>query len=67
MKGNLIKKLSACALCAAMTCSAVPAQGLAVSAVTTTASSGTIAFSTDFEDGNTSMFSKRGDSDTFQD
>ncbi len=72
MKVDLVKKLSACALSAAMTCSAVPGTVYAVTAdnstsarvVSSTSSSTGVAFSTDFEDGDASMFSKRGDSDT---
>ena len=66
MKGNLLKRLSACALCITMACSAVPFTAYSVSAATSSSSSasGNAAFSTDFEDGDCSMFSKRGDSDT---
>ncbi|WP_295154249.1 endo-1,4-beta-xylanase [uncultured Ruminococcus sp.] len=65
MKGNMIKKLSAWAICATMACSAVPGTYSALSAAAATKSnSDGVVFFTDFEDGNTSMFSKRGDSDT---
>ncbi|SDA13419.1 endo-1,4-beta-xylanase [Ruminococcus sp. YE71] len=74
MRGKLLKKVSACALCAALTCSSLPSAVYAVTADTNAnvkfassakfASSGSGAFSTDFEDGDVSMFSKRGDSDT---
>ena len=62
MRCNLIKKLSACALCAAIACTAVP--GTAFAADTGAKANSSAVFSTDFEDGNSSMFSKRGDSDT---
>ena len=68
MRSDLIKKLSLIAVCAAMTCSAVPSTVFTVNADTSTtvklAASSDAAFSTDFEDGDASMFSKRGDSDT---
>ncbi len=68
MKGNLLKKLSACVLCAAMTCSASPCTAFAVPNLNTTvaklAASDNVVFSTDFEDGDASKFSKRGDTDT---
>ncbi|ADU21885.1 MULTISPECIES: endo-1,4-beta-xylanase [Ruminococcus] len=59
MNGNLVKKLAAYALCLTMASSMIPG-----AAFTATAESASPAFSTDFEDGNVSMFSKRGDSDT---
>ena len=59
MNGNLVKKLAAYALCLTMASSMIPG-----AAFTVTAESASPAFSTDFEDGNVSMFSKRGDSDT---
>ena len=62
MRCNLIKKLSACALCATIACTAVP--GTAFAANTGAKANSSAVFSTDFEDGNSSMFSKRGDSDT---
>ena len=63
MRKDLFKKLSACAICAAMFC---PTAATTVYAADNdaSASSGKVVFSTDFEDGNVSMFSKRGDSDT---
>ncbi|MCR5540749.1 MAG: endo-1,4-beta-xylanase [Ruminococcus sp.] len=68
MKGNLLKKLSAYALCVTMACSAVPFSTYSAFAATNSSvsasASGKVAFSTDFEDGDCSMFSKRGDSDT---
>jgi len=69
MSGNLIKKMSACALCAALACSTVSGTVYAEPAAESTtvklgASSNKAVFSTDFEDGDVSMFSKRGDSDT---
>jgi endo-1,4-beta-xylanase len=68
MKGNLLKKMAAGALCLTMAFAAVPSTAFVVSAATnssvSTSASGNVAFSTDFEDGNASMFSKRGDSDT---
>ena len=67
MKGKLLKRLSAAAAAAAIACSAVPSSAYASSPeikVTAAAASGNAGFSTNFEDGNVSMFSKRGDSDT---
>ena len=68
MRKDLIKKLSVIAVCAAMSCSAVPGTLFATAADTSitvnAAASNDAAFSTDFEDGDASMFSKRGDSDT---
>lgn len=61
MKHKSINKLTAAVLAAAVALPTIPAAGTAVSDAADTEN---IVFSTDFEDGDVSMFNKRGDEDT---
>ncbi|MDO4864855.1 MAG: endo-1,4-beta-xylanase [Ruminococcus sp.] len=61
MKHNPFNALTAAALTAAMTLSSFPASG---SVTADAADTEDVVFATDFEDGDVSKFSKRGDSDT---
>ena len=66
MKGKKTKRLFAAAMSMVMTASAVPmiaAQAPAVIAAET-ADTGKVVYSTDFEDGDVSAFSNRGENDT---
>ena len=58
MKGKILKAAVAGILCAAMSLSSV--QGI----VTVAEDADGVIYSSDFEDGDTSKFSKRGDRDT---
>jgi endo-1,4-beta-xylanase len=58
------KKLSAAATGLALVCSAIPFSSLTYSTTSYAESSDDVVYSTDFEDGDVSAFSKRGSTDT---
>ena len=65
MKGITMKRLTAAMMSAAMACTGAAQAVYAVPAVAAdTAATGTVIFSTDFEDGETTGFSNRGGDDT---
>ncbi len=63
MKGQKSKRLLAALMSASMGIAAVPA-AFSVSAAETADSEGKVVFSLDFEDGDVSMFTNRGENDT---